>query len=140
MFLVPDQCHDMHGGQSPCEDYDKLLVAGDQYVHQLVAAITSSKGWDANSAIIIAWDENDYTSNIGCCASVFPHGGGHTALIVITKGYKQPIEIATPSNHYNELRSIEDAFGLPHINNSATQVPSLNPLLYPGMGLNARFR
>ncbi|HTU83115.1 MAG TPA: alkaline phosphatase family protein, partial [Candidatus Acidoferrales bacterium] len=130
VFLVPDECHDMHG-TTDCANNDKLLMEGDKYVQYLVTTIMKSKAWGIDSAIIIAWDENDYSSNIGCCGSPYPHGGGHDPLIVITKAYRTPIEIATPSNHYNELRSIEDAFGLPHIGNSATQPPSLDPLLYP---------
>ena len=132
VFLVPDECHDMHGS-SDCPSGDALLTEGDNYVRFLVTTIMKSNAWSANSAIIVAWDENDYSSNIGCCGSLYPHGGGHDPLIVITQAYKQtgPIEIATPSNHYNELRSIEDAFGLGHIGNAATQGPSLNALLYP---------
>ena len=36
-----------------------------------------SKSYTADSAIILAWDENDYSSNIGCCVRLYPHGGGH---------------------------------------------------------------
>jgi phospholipase C len=132
VFLVPDQCHDMHG-TSDCSAEDALITEGDTYVQTLVTTIMKSKAWNSTSAIIVAWDENDYSSSIGCCGSVYPHGGGHNMAIVITDAYKTtgPVEIATPSNHYNELRSIEDAFGLPHLANSATQGPSLNALLYP---------
>lgn len=132
LFLVPDLCHDMHGA-STCANNDVLLREGDDYVKYLVTTITKSKAWTTDSVIIVAWDENDYSSNYGCCLSVYPHGGGHNALIVITHHAGPPIEVATPSNHYNELRSIEDAFGLPHLNNAANVVPSLNGLFYPWM-------
>ncbi len=132
VFLVPDECHDMHG-TSDCPSGDALLTEGDNYVKSLVTTIMKSKAWTADSAIILSWDENDYSSNIGCCGSAYPHGGGHMATIVITPQYKYPIQTATPSNHYSELRSIEDAFGLPHLNNSAYQPGALDPLLYPGL-------
>lgn len=139
MFLVPDQCHDMHG-TNDCPSGDALLTAGDNYLQLLVTTIMKSKGFTANSAIIVSWDENDYSSNVGCCGSVYPHGGGHMVTIVITPQYAKsgPVQIALPSNHYNELRSIEDAFGLGHLGNSATQPPTLNALLYPLLYLQAR--
>jgi phosphatidylinositol-3-phosphatase len=132
IFMVPDQCHDMHG-TNDCPSGDALLMQGDKYVNSLVTTIMRSKAFTSNSAIILSWDENDYSSNIGCCGSPYPHGGGHMPTIVITPQYAKsgPVEIATPSNHYNELRSIEDAFGLGHVGASATQPPSLNALLYP---------
>jgi phosphatidylinositol-3-phosphatase len=129
LFIVPDQCHDMHGTTN-CSNYDALLRAGDAYVKDLVTTIAASKAFrDSNSALVISWDEDDYSSNIGCCESVNPHGGGHMATIVITPHYKKPIESAIPSNHYSELRSIEDAFGLPYLNESAKVLPSLLDLI-----------
>jgi phosphatidylinositol-3-phosphatase len=127
-FIVPDQCHDMHG-TNDCPSGDALLVEGDKYVQQVVTTVMKSKTFAANTAIIVSWDENDYSSNIGCCGSNYPHGGGHMATIVITANYKAPIQIAIPSNHYSELRTIEDLLGLPHLGNSATQQPSLLPLI-----------
>jgi hypothetical protein len=128
VFIVPDQCHDMHGTNN-CPSGDALLTEGDQYVEQLVTTIMKSKAYTAQSAIILSWDENDYSSNIGCCGSVYPHGGGHMATIVITPRIKAPIQSALPSNHYSELRSIEDLFGLPYLGASASQQPTLLDLM-----------
>lgn len=128
VFIAPDECHDMHG-TTDCPSGDALLIEGDKYVQQLATTIMSSKTFTANSAIVIAWDEDDYSSQLGCCGSVYPHGGGHIPVIVITPGYRKPIQTALPSNHYSELRSIEDAFGLPHLGLSSSQVPTLMSLL-----------
>ena len=128
VFIVPDQCHDMHG-TNDCPSGDALLVEGDKYVQQVVTTIMKSKAFTQDSAIIVSWDENDYSSNIGCCGSLYPHGGGHMPTIVITPRYKNAIQSAIPSNHYSELRSIEDLLGLQHIGNSATQQPSLLSLI-----------
>jgi hypothetical protein len=128
VFIVPDECHDMHG-TNDCPSGDALLLEGDNYVQQVVTTIMKSKAFTADSAIIVSWDENDYSSNIGCCGSPYPHGGGHMATIVITPRYTNPIQISTPSNHYSELRSIEDLLGLQHLGNSATQQPTLMPLI-----------
>lgn len=128
-FIVPDECHDMHGS-TDCPSGDALLKAGDQYLQSLVTTIMKSKAYTSDSAIIIAWDENDYSSSIGCCGSFTPHGGGHMPVIVITPRYTAPIETAIPSNHYTELRSIEQLLGLsPYLGWAAKEPPSLMPLL-----------
>lgn len=128
MFIVPDECHDMHG-TSDCSNYDKLLQEGDEYLRQVVTTIMQSKSFTSDSAIIVAWDEDDYSSNLGCCGSRPNNGGGHTALIVITPKITKPIQIATPSNHYNELASIETLLGLPALGESAHQPATLLPLI-----------
>ena len=125
--IVPDECHDMHGS-SDCSNYDALLEEGDDYVAQLVTTITRSPYWRTGTAIILAWDENDYSSNLGCCGSIFNNGGGHTALIVMTPAYKSPMFLATPSNHYAELSSIEQEFGLTKLGKAAMEPATLLPL------------
>ncbi|HKE36639.1 MAG TPA: alkaline phosphatase family protein [Candidatus Baltobacteraceae bacterium] len=127
-FIVPDQCHDMHG-TTDCPSGDALLIEGDKYVHQLVSTIMSSKTFTKGTAIVVAWDEDDYSSQTGCCGSLYPHGGGHIPVIVITPNTSKPIQSALPSNHYSELRSIEDAFGLDHLGKSSSAVPTLMSLL-----------
>jgi len=127
-FIVPDECHDMHG-TTDCPSGDALLIEGDKYVHQLVGTIMSSKTFSGDAAIVIAWDEDDYSSQTGCCGSLYPHGGGHIPVIVITPNYNKPMQSAIPSNHYSELRFIEDAFGLPHLGKSSSAVPTLMSLL-----------
>lgn len=127
-FIVPDQCHDMHG-TTDCPSGDALLIEGDKYVHELVDTIVKSKTFAKGTAIVIAWDEDDYSSQTGCCGSVYPHGGGHIPVIVITPNYTKPIQSALPSNHYSELRFIEDAFGLSHLGKSSSAIPTLMSLL-----------
>ena len=102
-FIVPNQCHDMHGGVytqvaadgsdgSPCpygstnDDANDaaLKQKADAFVQQAVQTITSSKAWSGNSAIFIVSDEADYNGDSetggwadvnGCCDSpVLPAG------------------------------------------------------------------
>ncbi|HEV2427464.1 MAG TPA: alkaline phosphatase family protein [Acidimicrobiales bacterium] len=130
-FIVPDQCHDMHGtgGCGP------LIPEGDAYVGATVSAIMSAKFWaSGRNAIVITWDEDDYADSglygTGCCGS--NPGGGQVATIVITN--KGPIHVvdATPYNHYSLLRTFEDAFGLPGLANACrTDVTPLTPLFDP---------
>ena len=126
-IIVPDQCHDMHGTLG-CQKIDYLLMMGDAYVRKLIDVIVHSPSYTPDSAIILTWDENDYSSNLGCCLSP-PVGGGHIATIVITPRYRHPLESALPSNHYTTLRTIEDALGLRALGKSAYVQPTLFDLL-----------
>jgi Phosphoesterase family len=75
-FIVPNQCNDQHGrGNSTAFcNYDPtsngtqaglnpaLIILGDQEVQRIVTAIHSSKAWTSgNNAIVVVWDENDYS-------------------------------------------------------------------------------
>ncbi len=102
-FIVPNQCHDMHGGVyvqvapdgsdgTPCpygstvdDPNDAALKQkADAFVRQTVETIMHSKAWSGNSAIFVVADENDFTGNPAtdgwesaawCCDSpVLPDG------------------------------------------------------------------
>jgi hypothetical protein len=103
VYIVPNQCHDMHGGVftqiapngsdgTPCpfgstkDDANdaSLKQKADAFVQQAVSTIMDSKAWTGNSAIFIVADENDFTGNSAtdgwesaawCCDSpVLPDG------------------------------------------------------------------
>jgi len=133
-LVVPDQCHDMHG-TGGCSTTAGLIAAGDTYVGSTVSQIMSSHTWrEGNNAIVITWDEDDFSDSgqlgTGCCGA--NPGGGHVVTIVITN--KGPIHVTdnTAYNHYSLLRSIEDAFGLPHLAHAGDAVvTSMTPLFHP---------
>ena len=96
-LVVPNQCHDMHGtlgcivtphGRSGVGKRNIGLVsAADTYVGNTVDEVMTSKQWpQGRNAIVITWDEDDYSDEgqrgTGCCG--FDPGGGHVATIVIT--------------------------------------------------------
>jgi phosphatidylinositol-3-phosphatase len=101
VYIVPDQCNDMHGGvnhaiaghpEAPCpynttndDPADvQLKQNADNFVHSAVTMIMSSRAWTKKSAIFVVADEGDYTGNAvnggwdspaGCCDSpVLPAG------------------------------------------------------------------
>jgi hypothetical protein len=101
VYIVPDQCNDMHGGvnaaipghpETPCpfgstnDDPNgaSLKQKADKFVKNAVTMIMSSRAWTQRSAIFIVADEGDYTGNTvnggwdspaGCCDSpVLPAG------------------------------------------------------------------
>ncbi len=133
-YVVPDQCHDMHG-TGGCTDTAGLIAAGDAYVGNTVSAVMSSKAWaHGRNAIVVTWDEDDFSDSgvlgTGCCGA--DPGGGHVATIVITNKGSHPITDGTAYNHYSLLRSYEAAFGLsPLAHAGDAVVPAMNPLFHP---------
>ena len=118
-YIVPDQCNDMHG-TTTCSDDTALIQQGDQTVISVTNDITASSAWrQGNNAIVITWDENDFSTDTpnGCCDADGSTpgdggGGGHVATIVITNHGPRGLQDSTPYNHYSLLQTIQQAFGL----------------------------
>ena len=124
-YIVPDQCHDMHGAPPYCVDAstpggvnDNLLVsAADAYAGQLVQAITTAHFWSqGNNAVVITWDEGADGDVSGCCDA--NPGTGHIATIVITSHGPRGLRDNNRYNHYSLLQTFEKAFGLGCIANT----------------------
>lgn len=114
--IIPDQCHDMHGGYGKCANWDddKLVSVADDYAESVVSRVTSAPFWSqGNNAIVIVWDEG--TTNIG--------GGGNVAAIVITSTGPRALQDATSYNHYGLLATIQDALGVACLRNSCSATP-----------------
>jgi hypothetical protein len=110
-FIVPDQCHDMHGlpDAGPfCLTDSVLVTMGDVAVERLVTSIRASAAWKTGrNAIVILWDENDYSP-----------GPNRVAFIVLTNYGSHGVVSDVPYNHYSFLRTLETAFGLPCLNHA----------------------
>jgi hypothetical protein len=128
-YIVPDQCHDMHGAPPYCNDAatpgglndNHLISVADGYVGQLVRQITGSSFWsNGNNAIVITWDEGADGDVSGCCDA--DPGTGRIATIVITSHGPRGIKDATPYNHYSLLQTFEKAFGIGCIANTCDTV------------------
>src|SRR6202030_1120260 len=80
----PDQCNDMHGVSTQNAQFlnnpncafptsgldDSIIKLGDNYLRNTVNEITESRVWRTEkSALVVMWDENDYSSANGCCHS-----------------------------------------------------------------------
>src|SRR5215468_1543203 len=116
-YIIPDECHDMHGdppycldGGNPGDPQDQHLVSvGDAYLGQVVSQITNAPFWAAgNNAIVVTFDEGD--DSAGCCDA--NPGAGQVATIVITSHGPRGVTDAAPANHYSLLASIQQTFGL----------------------------
>ena len=116
-YIVPDECHDMHGDPPYCLDsgnlgdpqQQHLDSVGDAYLGQLVSEITHAKFWARdNNAIIITFDNGD--DSAGCCDG--NPGGGQVATVVVTSHGPRAVKDNLPANHYSTLSGIQHAFGL----------------------------
>jgi hypothetical protein len=135
-FVVPDQCHDMHGTNSCPNTLTNIKVA-DTYAGRLVNDIMSSSAWkDGQNAIVITWDEGNTAA--GCCTA--NPGGGAVATIAITTHGPRGLKYSTPSNHYSLLLTLQQMFGLGCLQNTcnAAAVKPMTPMFSVNSGQNWR--
>ena len=121
-FIAPNQCNDQHGrgNAGPFCNFDAnndgtqaglnaaAILQGDVSVQRIVTAIKSSPAWQrGNNAIIITWDENDYTAT-----------PNQVLLIVDTNHGGHGVKSAQSYNHFSLLKSLESGFDLPCLNHA----------------------
>ncbi len=113
-FIVPNECHDMHGSVPFCPGPDSSLIeAGDSAVQKLVEDIIGSGSFTRRSLLFVVWDEGG-NSNLGCCDSPPEMGGGHVPLILIA-GVPGAKVSAQLYNEYSVLSTIETLWSLPKL-------------------------
>jgi len=123
-YIVPNQCNDQHGRGNgtpfcygdPSDNGTQaglnpaLITLGDQALQKIVTAIHSSPVWKkGNNAIVVIWDENDY--------SVQPWTNQVVAIVDTNYGV-HGISSGQFYDHFSLLRSLESGFGLPCLNNA----------------------
>jgi phosphatidylinositol-3-phosphatase len=139
VWISPDQCHDMHGVSTsnaqflgnpncafPASGLDHSVIKlGDNYLRNTVNEITASRVWRTEkSALVVMWDENDYSSANGCCHSptgvngVVLGGSNAPALVLTSKNNEHFVDSTTPYNHYSLLATIEQLWGLGCLENA----------------------
>ena len=123
-FIAPNQCNDQHGrgNAGPACDFDPndngtqtglnpaLIYLGDTAVRTLVDAIHNSPAWrDGRNAIVVVWDENDY--------SAAPNT--NKVLVIVDTNYgDHGVHSTQRYTHFSLLKSLESAFGLPCLNHA----------------------
>ncbi|SPE26559.1 Phosphoesterase [Burkholderiales bacterium] len=136
-FIVPNQCNDQHGrsnGDSFCElDLSDdgtqnglnpgLIAQGDSTIERLVASIKASPAWrDGKNAIVIVWDENDYSgvNTAPPAGQKFPPQNQNRVLLTVETSYRSSpvVQSNRHYNHFSLLRTIEAALGLPCLNHA----------------------
>jgi hypothetical protein len=109
VWITPDLCNDMH---------DCPVAAGDAWLTQVVPTILGSAAYQNNGVLFITFDEGSTTA--GCCNGA---AGGRIVTLVISPLGKPSFQSAIPTTHYNLLRTVQDAWGLPPLGAAATSAP-----------------
>ena len=127
-YITPNLCHDGH--DSPCVDGKPGgLKSADGWLKSWVPTILASPAFKQDGALVITFDEAEASGAqadaTACCGEkpgpnsplpgISGPGGGRTGAVVLSRYVRQGSTNATPYNHYALLRSIEDAFCLPHL-------------------------
>ena len=138
LFIAPNQCNDQHGrgNAGPQCDFDPsdngtqsglnpaLISLGDSTVERLVTAIHGSPAWrEGRNAIIVVWDEDDY--------SVSPTTN-QVLLIVDTNHGPQGAHSSRFYTHFSLLKSLEAGFELPCLNHACDQSTEVMSDLFDG--------
>jgi phosphatidylinositol-3-phosphatase len=126
-LIAPNQCNDQHGrgkagafcNTDPNDDGTQaglnpaLIFRGDVTVQRLVAAIKKSPAWrEGNNAIVVMWDENDY--------SLAPNTN-HVLVLIDTSYGVRGVKSERRYTHFSLLRSLEAGFLLPCLNHACDQ-------------------
>ncbi len=134
-FIAPGQCNDMHGkgnngvfcAYDPTNNGTQtglnqaLVQQGDITVQTIVSAIKASPVWSkGKNAIVIMFDENDYTT-----APIT-----NQVVLIVDKNYgAQNVVSNRLYTHYSLLKSIEGGLGLPCLNHACDfQAPVMSDL------------
>ena len=139
-FIVPNQCDDQHGrgnGDAFCAfDYGQnnsgytygtqvglnpgLIQQGDSTIERLVKAIHASPAWDrGRSAIVIVWDENDYSGSTTQLTGLYPSQNQNRVVLTVETNYgRNGVQSGTYYNSFSLLKSMEAGFGLPCLNHA----------------------
>ena len=81
-----------------------------------MTAIHASPVWrNSRSAIIIVWDENDYSGSTTLLTGVYPPQNQNRVVLTVQTSYDNRPGIQSSNYHdsYSILKSLEAGFGLP---------------------------
>lgn len=134
LFIVPNQCHDMHGfvsGGTPiCStattaEAGLLMSIGDAEVAKLINGIKSSSAWrHGKNAIVLVWDENDYSN------------AANRVVMTVETNYAQNGRTSqVPYDHYSLLKTLETGFGLPCLNHACAPTSKIMSDMFGGRSL-----
>jgi hypothetical protein len=123
-FIAPNQCNDDHGwggGTVACagDPNDNgtlnglnpgLVHQGDMTLRSLIRAIHDSPAWMTGAnAIVVSWDENDYSATPNT---------NRVVLTVDTNYGAHGVQSDVFYTSFSVLRSVEAGFGLPCLNHA----------------------
>lgn len=137
-LIAPNQCNDQHGrgNAGPQCDFDPvdngaqaglnpaLIYLGDLTLRNIVNAIHASPAWKTGkNAIVVVWDENDY--------SIAPNTN-QVPVIVETNFSAKGVKSVSFYTHFSLLRTIEGGLGLPCLNHACDESTNTMSDLFGG--------
>ena len=159
VFIAPDQCDDQHGRSNSdafCAfDYGEnnsgytygtqvglnpgLIRQGDVTIERLVASITASQVWkEGHNAIVIVWDENDYSGSTTQLSGLYPSQNQNRVVLTVQTNSRKRSG-TTSSKYYTSyslLKSLEAGFHLPCLNHACDANVAVMSDLFGGEGDN----
>jgi phosphatidylinositol-3-phosphatase len=158
-FIAPNQCDDQHGrgnGDAFCE-YDQGTTAlqgltdgtlvglnpglseqADATIDRIVTAITASPTWQhGDNAIVVVWDENDYSGLANPLPSntLFPAPNRNNVVMTVQTNSPGSGGVVSQNfyNSYSLLKSLEAGLHLPCLNHACDgNVQTMSDLFGPG--------
>lgn len=143
-MITPDTCADGHDWPKCQNGTPGRLPKVNAFLKTYVPMIMNSPAYKANGMILITTDESGSDEDAGACCGensglgygdpshpninepgLYGPGGGRVGAIVLSKYVKPGTVSSKPYNHYSQLRSIEDIFGLTHIGDA--QMSQVHP-------------
>lgn len=142
-FIAPNQCDDQHGrgnADAFCQ-FDPgtndgltngtqvglnpgLIQQGDVTIERLVKSIKASPAWErGHNAIVIVWDENDYSGITTKPTGLFPPKNQNKVVLTVETNVEDDGGIKSDAFYtsYSLLKSLEAGFGLPCLNHACDQ-------------------
>jgi hypothetical protein len=130
-FITPNTCLDAHDIPT-CQDGSKGgLSRANEFLKTWVPRIMASPAYKDNGLILVMFDESGSDDNAaGCCGEVdslgysdpshpnmnevglYGPGGGRVGAVVLSKYVKPGTVSNKPYNHYSQLKTFEQIFGL----------------------------
>jgi len=140
-LIAPNQCNDQHGrgnGDAFCGfDFGAdtsgltygtqvglnpgLIQQGDVTIERIVEAIEASPAWrEGRNAIVIVWDENDYSGISTTPNGLFPPQNQNKVVLTVELNHHNTagVQSNTYYNSFSLLRSLEAGLGLPCLNHA----------------------
>lgn len=159
-YIVPNQCDDQHGrgnADAFCQ-FDQGIAAlnnltdgtqvglnpglsaqADTTMERIVKAIRQSPAWEhGRSAIVIVWDENDYSGLPTAlpAGTLFPDGNQNRVVLTVETNsrWSKAVHSNRSYDSYSLLKSMEGAFRLGCLNHACDSNVNVMSDLFGGDG------
>jgi hypothetical protein len=113
-----------------------LILQGDVTIERLVESIKHSRVWrEGRAAIVIVWDENDYSGISTTPNGLFPPRNQNQVVLTVETNRDSDDPGVQSGNYYNSfslLKSLEAGFGLPCLNHACDKGISVMSDLFGG--------